>query len=1020
MGVPGFYRWVTQRYPLVRRRMNDPARPKIDYFYIDFNCIIYNALRSISMSSGGTILQLFNEVCRYLDVLVQVIKPQIVLFISVDGPAPFAKCTQQRSRRFVAARDSVGAAFNTTAISVGTTFMEDLHQHLLEYFKRKVNSDRAWSTPQLIYSSHRTPGEGEHKFFNYIREIRKTADYDPNSTHCIYSPDADLIFLALQSKEKYIYIMREWDAWVGPNENVGNGKLAKLKTGADDFELLHLPILKEYLSYDFPGIPLSNLVDDFAGFSFLIGNDFIPHFPDVIIQHGDFDQVVIAYQKSLLETKQYLIVDGKFNKPALQIFLRSVVHQLKNKSKKQEKAEQDKQMQNYLKTARTYISEKYPEETKRDPEFEKKLSFSVLDSFDWVLEYYTEGCPSWTWCFQYFYAPPLIIVSEYVLEHSSHFELSRPPLPFEQLLCILPPQSANLLPSALSSLMFSPSPISSYYPTSFSIDLNGRAVEHEGVVLIPFVDVEKVRELVSSNLSKLGPNETERNTIIPSYIISSEGEVPFDVTFPRPKSTKSYCIPPGLPLFSNPPMPMSIIRTVVPVNIFQRPSQGESLLISVDCSRYEEFPPMGLSDFEDPGEVLGKVVLVNWPFLRPCLVCQVGDCAGALSISKDGSICAIPSLSTEFCNMIYKYKKDYALDVKQCKVILGVRLLCISNSGETRFTFANEITYVPFELCVPVSKTNTLERFFTTQNIESLREGMKVVVTCGEYSGNVGVIQQIKGDGVDVKIFKRIYPTSMKQEFEGSRDNWVSYDSVLQEFGVDPSLFHAALSSLPVSREKDLNVALTLFYDDKFLEGFVNYSGKTLQLSKEAKFIIAEYFKRSGKLLDFLRNYDDSRELKFVDKTDLFDGSPSEVDRKTRELVQWIREVSKTSKFYLVDNKYMTIEQSTLESLERLLIGSRIEDEEICEVTIPISSILSRGMQKSENQSAAISNRVICISECGSTPFGTFGSIVGLDRKKREAFVLSDEVLEFGTNMRKRLTTLRGFVEKIDDLWIIQ
>lgn len=1017
MGVPGFYRWVTQRYPLVRRRMNDPARPKIDYFYIDFNCIIYNALRSISMSSGGTFLQLFNEVCRYLDVLVQIAKPQIVLFISVDGPAPFAKCTQQRSRRFVAARDSAGASFNTTSISVGTTFMEDLHQHLLEYFKKKVATDRAWSTPQVIYSSHRTPGEGEHKFFNYIREVRKTTGYDPKSTHCIYSPDADLIFLALQSKENYFYIMREWEAWIGPNEGVGNGKLNKLRTGADDFELLHLPILKEYLTYDFPGIPLSNLVDDFAGFSFLIGNDFIPHFPDIIIQHGDFDQVVIAYQKSLLASKQYLVVDGKFNKPALQLFLRTVVDCLNNKSGKGEKKNQITATPNYLENARKYIAEKYPKEIKSDPEIEKKLAFSVLDSFDWVLQYYTQGCPSWTWCFDYFYAPPLIMVAEYVLEHESHFELSRPPLPFEQLLCILPPQSANLLPGSISKLMFKPSPIADYYPTSFKIDLNGRAVEHEGIVLIPFVDIHKVRELVAENLDQLSQGEKQRNTIIAASIISKSGITDFSLDIPRPARKEYPGIPPCLPLFSNPPMPMTIARTVVPVDIFNRPSNADSLLIGIDSSKYKEQPPMFISDFKDQMAILGKVILVNWPFLRPALVQMISDKSTAIRLTKSGEISSVKIPKVEYDSMIMKYRKKNALDVSNCNIMLGVRLLTISNSGETRFTFANEITYVPYELSVPINKSNTIERFASSEELP-LTKNSKVVIMNGEHKNEVGIVQNISDKTATIRLINHKYPKQELEAIKQQKDSWVDYNNLLNEYGVDSDVMHKCLSNLPILGDKESNIALTIFFNGKVLEGFVNDIGKKLLISKTAYDTVREYFKRVPKLLELIQNFDESKELRNVDKEEIFNGSPSEINRQVTELMNWIKQVAPTSKSYLVDKEYMTIEQSRLEAAENALNNGTTEDEEGETVELNIADILWCGKQKCDVQQAGLFSRAISIAECGSTPFGVCGTIVGLDKKKREAFVLADSVLEFGTNMRKRLQTLRGFVQKLDDLWI--
>ena len=152
MGVPGFYRWLCQRYPLIRRRLDDPSRPVFNNIFIDLNGIIYRAIAATNFKGPELTEDFLSEMYRYIDLLIQVIKPTDLIFIAVDGVAPFAKATQQRERRFVTAQGLVPGSFDRCSITPGTKFMYDLHQKLIDFIcKQKTSQKQKLSTVEFLH-----------------------------------------------------------------------------------------------------------------------------------------------------------------------------------------------------------------------------------------------------------------------------------------------------------------------------------------------------------------------------------------------------------------------------------------------------------------------------------------------------------------------------------------------------------------------------------------------------------------------------------------------------------------------------------------------------------------------------------------------------------------------------------------------------------------------------------------------------------------------------------------------------
>ena len=134
-----------------------------------------------------------------------------------------------------------------------------------------------------------------------------------------------------------------------------------------------------------------------------------------------------------------------------------------------------------------------------------------LEGLHWVLNYYHKKCPSWDWYFPHLYSPlctDMVNLHEFYCNEQDNnnsdeefksfsFEQGTPFPSLAQLLSVLPPQSADLLPPSLAELMIHPSsPLMPYYPQDFTTDANGKRQSWEAVVQIPFIDANILLETV--------------------------------------------------------------------------------------------------------------------------------------------------------------------------------------------------------------------------------------------------------------------------------------------------------------------------------------------------------------------------------------------------------------------------------------------------------------------------------------------------------------------------------------------
>lgn len=124
----------------------------------------------------------------------------------------------------------------------------------------------------------------------------------------------------------------------------------------------------------------------------------------------------------------------------------------------------------------------------------KPLIEEYIKAIQWTLSYYYHECISWSWYYPYHYAPLISDIRD-IQNINFNFDKGKPFLPLQHLMAVLPPANKHLLPTPLRFLLSdSKSPIIDFYPENFETDMNGKCNDWEAVVLIPFIEEEKLIE----------------------------------------------------------------------------------------------------------------------------------------------------------------------------------------------------------------------------------------------------------------------------------------------------------------------------------------------------------------------------------------------------------------------------------------------------------------------------------------------------------------------------------------------
>ncbi len=560
MGIPHYFRVITQAY----HDIVGISMPTTDHIFFDFNGAIHQSAKKIidqKRAQGTSLADMYTDcdgldtkemdddvqpiemeimeaVEEYVRGLANLVRPNKGLYIYMDGVAPHAKLMQQRKRRYLSMLRykllHTEPIWDTNAISPGTMFMI----RLAAFLRKQIRNCplRTGITTRFSFSDEN--GEAEHKIFAAMANIPH------DESVMIHGLDADLIMLSLLSHRPNITLMRE------PHEGA-------------DFQFLYVDrlrmgILKELSSkHMWPigdieeqgifGREACDAIESYVVWCFLLGNDFLPHMPTLHLQKNGLQKVLEASQQTILVNSSNSTINWDIVHHVLEDLCKEendIMHTLIADSiRKRCHAKTDEEkadMYPLLEENRSDLAQEiYNRGGVRNvptwrPLYYKKLFATrmhdlaiiadacreYMTGIEWTYRYYKRLARNPEWYYPFPYAPTMSDLTNYIAAgKEAHVymvgewkENHKTPMfipDYVQLLCILPPESKQLLPNRLRDIMTDPKlGCTHMYPTKYPVLTFLKTRLWECAPVLPPLDIQLLKKSsgkIVTQIEKLKP-----------------------------------------------------------------------------------------------------------------------------------------------------------------------------------------------------------------------------------------------------------------------------------------------------------------------------------------------------------------------------------------------------------------------------------------------------------------------------------------------------------------------------------
>ena len=625
---------------------------------------------------------------------------------------------------------------------------------------------------------------------------------------------------------------------------------------------------------------------------------------------------------------------------------------------------------------------------------------------------------------------------------------------------VLPDRSKKIVPKVYHDLMTNPaSPIIDFYPRDFELDMNGKKMDWEAVVKIPFIDEKRLLAAMATKNDSLEVDEKQRNGfgVALKFTYSSEVNFTYPSSMPGvfPEIPHCRCIEnmfdlpnvdgliyqsglangaflnasalAGFPTLHTLPFTAQIVEGYG-VRVFNMDSRNPSVVVTLTDTTVR-------SQLETWKAKLGQRCFVGYPFLQEAKVMRVQDDLFSYELAENGRDIVKSdhnnreatewARESDFLENWHAKRLAFVIGQVDCLVYVHMlKGLIKTEDGALVKEYAENpsirTTYASQTIVDTVIQED--QRFIEKVALpveEEFPQGTRAFFL-GEYA--FGRPLEVTGHvdkktEIVVSTLKNKEPVDFaKQVIRAAERNnpYTPSYAVAKQLGIHPLVLSKITSSFQVLNTGGLklNLGLNLKFEGRKLKvlGYSRKSNTGWEFSGLAIKLIADYMVTFP---DFFAGVQREPQKSDFFDTDLW-SDPKVASQKIKEISAWLKK-QETSKFERVTLDAEQLDSALVSSLaslgEQVYLAS--QETEIQKMKgVPRTALLkpSDAELVLGNQDFNLGDRVTFVAAAGKVPIATRGTVVGISRTPTALLldVVWDTSFMSGTTLGERAPMFRG------------